>query len=485
MRQRGLNKLFKLSSDTMRQRGFASEITRIEDLFTVRIEMPNGENIDAPTHLFDGAINIIPYGDSDVVSDAAGNRHRGDEVVSHYFPPGEIGFAIKHHRPFNRRLLVTAKERVDGSTDDIKLQDTHIAIVVGVKRDGQAGVVTVNNPQSYQHGCFGDDHAPGDYPMIFVKPIFPSYVPIDAQRLLIDNIRTMAVAFNTVTVFPPADVANYDGGDPLAASTPESVREHVKMMVQAVAGNAKARKFFQDKAHYVYCAELAFLSASAGVLVPLNRDNILKLGVTEREWQTFKQEVSLHNAHKSDEPSFFVRNNQNKTIRFIDLADLDKLDSLKPVAEYSDSSDVDAGKLAFRPLTMADIVDGFMRLTFPREQLGESIANYQADILEHMKPGLFEMLKIEPSSAEADAVGQICAEIVTVVRKKYANYREFRAALEPLLAEARAVTGGSPSGLFAPPSLFHLVAKGINADDGLMRLQYIGHGLHFTMVKPR
>jgi hypothetical protein len=102
-----------------------------------------------------------------------------------------------------------------------------------------------------------------------------------------------------------------------------------------------------------------------------------------------------------------------------------------------------------------------------------------------MKPGLFEMLNIEPDSAGANAVDDVYEQIVAAVRKKYANYREFRTALEPLLVKARAVTGDSPSGLFSPPSLFHLAAEGIHSDNGLMNLQYVGHGLHFTVVRSR
>lgn len=461
--------------------GFPDNITKVEDLFTIRVYFGDGMQFDAPTHLFGPQVNIIPYGDADVVKDAGGHEHKGDEVVSQYFPPGSVGFAIKHHRSFNRVLRITKESGVEGSTDDIKLQDTHVEIVVGVDRGGRAGVVTINNPQDYQEGGFGDEVASGDYPMIFAKPIFPPYVPVNVQQALIDNIRTMAVGFNTVSKFPK----NYNGGDPLGASSPEKIRQHVKMMVQAVAGDRSARSFFERDENKMYCAELAFVAASAGMLVPLNHNTVISLGVSEGQWSAFKREVRLHNERNENRPSFFVKNNENKKIRFVRLADLDSLDALRPVAEYSNAPDIESQKLAFHPMTMADIVDGYLRLILPRKELGEDLAPYQAELLAHMKPGLLQMLSVEPESGPGRSAGQLFDEIVAVVGRKYPSYDEFRRELEPLVVRARAMTGNSSSGLFTPPSLFHLVLKGINASDGLLRLQYVGHGLHFKMVRER
>ena len=459
---------------------FPNRITRIEDAFTLEVDLGEGRKFAAPTHLFGNDIKIVPYADSDDVKDAAGQSHRGDEAVARYFPPGEVGFAIKHHRPFNRILEATSRFGVNGSEDEIKLQDTHIEIVVGVIRNGKPGVITVNNPQNYQHGGFGDEQAAGDYPMIFCKPVFPRYLPAEARALLMDNIRTMAVGFNTVTEFPD----DYDGGDPLAARSPEKIRENVKMMIQAVAGSSAARDYFAQEENYMYCAELAFVASSAGVLVPLNHQSVMKLGVSEREWAAFKKEVALHNKQLKDHPSFFVKHNDNPRIALVRLADLDKLDSLKSLPDYSNSPATESQKLAFQPMTMADIVDGFMRLTFPRKEMGEKMAPYQARILAQMKPGLLAMLATDPESPSGVAAGQLFDQLVEVVGKQYPDYNDFREALEPLLQQSREVTGGDGEGLFTPPSLFHLVLKGIGADGGLLRLEYVGHGLHFSTVKP-
>jgi hypothetical protein len=161
------------------------------------------------------------------------------------------------------------------------------------------------------------------------------------------------------------------------------------------------------------------------------------------------------------------------------------MESLKPLPEYSEHPKAESGKLAFQPETMPDIIDGFLQVTLPRKQLGEQVAPYQAKVLELMKPGLLEMLSLPPDGAEAKAVLSLYDEIVEVVRKQYADYAEFRRNLQPLMERARSATvkEGTGVGWFTPPSLFHLVLRGINVDAGLIGLEYLGHGIHFSAVR--
>jgi hypothetical protein len=504
-----LNKLFALHEAVPAglSNQFPYRVNSVEEAFTLQMQLGAGRTYNVGSHLFGPKFIPIPYADEEPALDAAGNQHRGDEAVARYFPPGEIGFALKHHRPFHRvlRMETELNTNLPGSElagkplpaaltldrepdlgmakEEIKLQDTHIEIVMGVVRDGQPGIITVNNPQDYQEGGFGDETVSGDYPMVFTKPVLPAYVPEKIRPLFIENIRTMAVGFNTVSRFPP----NYDGGDPLAANTPGKIREHVKMMIKAVAGDADAQDFFHRPENFMYCAELAFVSTTAGLLVPLNQKSMQLLGVTPEEWEKFKAQIALHNQHDTDHPSFFVRNNRNFRIHLVQLADLDQLASLKPLPEYSDTPGKESAKLAFQPMTMADIVESFMRLDFPRKEMGEDLAPYQAHTLVLMKPGLLQMMGLDPASPQAFAVSRLYDEIVAVVGKKYDNYDSFRVAVNPLLQKARAMSGplDSGQGLFTPPCLFHLALKGMHPEGGLITLKYVGHGLHYSLIKPK
>ncbi|HQK18669.1 MAG TPA: hypothetical protein PLJ27_14520 [Polyangiaceae bacterium] len=446
----------------------------VEQAFSVQMDL--GEvSFTAPTHLFGGPVNIIPYADEDALSDAAGRffPHR-DEIIAKVFPPGSVGFAIKHHRPSHRTISLGGSAA--SMKENMKLQDTHIGIVVGIEWNGQPGAITINNPQSYQQGLFGDD----DYPMIFVRPVFPGYVSSQLQSAFMDNIRTMMVGFNTVSNFP----GDYNGGDPLAANSPEKLQTHVEMMVRAIAGDAAAEQFFRRPENLIYCAELAFVATSAGLLFPLNDTTMIPL-VGQQVWDTFQSELHKHNAH---ERSAFTEQNENELVSSVTLSIAPA--DLQPIAEYAPANMIEAErqKLAFKPMTMADIVQHFMRTHVPREQMGESLAPVQGQLLGLMRPGLLEAMgmdRLPSSDPRRQAVDALFDNMVQVVSTPYGSYAEFQQAIAPLMDQARAMTGprdDSGTGLFVPPSLFHVVTQGKH-NGGLLQLAYEGHGLHVTQVK--
>jgi hypothetical protein len=445
-------------------------IVKVEDAYTVLVDLGQAK-FPAPTHLFGAPVNVIPYSNADGIKDAAGKTvERGDAGIAKAFPRGVVGYAIKHHRPEHRKL--SPQDIAANMKEQVKLQDTHIEIVVGVSRDGEPGAVTLNNPQDYEQGLFG---TPG-YSMVFVKPAWPSYLSANQIKAFNDNVRTMIAAFNTVSDFP----GDYNGGDPLAAHDVPKLQEHVKQMVLAVGGDSAAQDFFKDPKNLVYCAELAFLGTSAGLHFPLNDATIVPL-VGQAAWDAFKAELDKHNAGQA---SNFTTLNENQRVKYVDLslapADLKGMPSYSPDAS-------DAGKLAFKPMTMADILQHFLRTHVPREQLGEQLAPVQGQLLEQMKPGVLEAMAMDQLPA-ADpkrvAVEQLFDALVGVVKKSYANYAEFQAAVEPLMQQARKMTGprdDTGTGYFVPPSLLHVVAQGKHPG-GLIGLQYVGHGIHWSAV---
>ena len=445
----------------------------IEDAYRITV-MVGDQPLVADTHLFGGPVNIIPYSDTDNVTDAAGNQiERGDEVIAAYFPPGEIGIGVRHHRPEHRMLRL---DGADATTmkEHFKFQDTHIEIVVGVTRDGRPGAITINNPQGYQNGRFGT----AGYTPFFLRPVYPSYLNDMQVRQYRDNIRTMLVGFNAVSNFP----GDYNGGDPLAANSPERVREHATMMVRAIAGDAEARAWFQEEAHQIYCAELAHVAFSAGMMTPLNAATFEPL-VGAETWAAFVAQVEAHNAGQTTP---FVELNQNGLVSMVELTLAPE--ELRSAATYAPAGSGDEQRLAFQPMTMADIVEQFLRSHIPREVFGESLAPVQAAVLEQMRPGLLETMGMNELPAEdprRQAVDQLFDQLIAVIGTQYGSYDEFRTALAPLMAQARMVTGprdDTGTGLFVPPHVMHLVAQGRNPG-GLLGLRYVGHGLHYSMVR--
>jgi len=462
----------------------AFPIVKPADAWTAKVTL-GGQTLDAPTHLFGPIVNVIPYANQDEVEMADGKiLARGDQVVAEYFKPGQVGIGLKMHRPEKRSIDL---DNADATRmkEDFKLQDTHIELVVGVERaeHGFPGAITLNNPQNYESGRFGDKK----YSMIFLRPELPQWAAPYSSAYM-DNVRLALVGFNAVTDFP----GDYNGGDPLGGRNPDKVREYVDQMVRAIAGDEDARSWFTLAPNQVYCAELAFLALTAGVIQPLNaRSMVPRVG--ESVWQAFEDQVALHNAgvdalqagEAIATPSEFLALNANKRVGMVRINTA--ADDLPAIAELSPSPEQDRDKLALLPMTMSDIVEQFMRTHIPREVLGEALAPLQGGALAKMKPGLLETMGMD-QFPEADprrvAVEMLFDEIVAVVATSFDSYDQFRAAIEPLLAQARQVTGprdDSGEGLFVPPSLFHVAAQGKHR--GLFSMQYEGHGLHASIVQ--
>ena len=455
---------------------FPERITRAEDLFSVEIRFRDGSRFRSETHLVGDELRLIPYAEGHRATDASGREFRSDTFLSEHFAPGALGYVIKHQRSQNRVLDVTALE---SAREEIKLQDRHVGILVGVQSTDGLGVITLNNPQDYEEGRFGDKHHVGDYPMILARPRLPDHLPPSSRRAFIDNIRTMAVALNTVSHFPD----DYNGGDPLSASTLEAIQTIVARLIQAVAGNPSAQAFFEDTSNYMYCSELAYLATSAGLQVPLNWACVEPLGIERSIWKRFQEEIARHNANRAE--SFFIANNRNPHIGKVELASEDHLAGLLPAWKYAEKAGIEAPTLALPPMTMADMLDAFMRLYFQREKRGERFAAEQALILAEMKRGLFELLDLDADSEAGKAVDHFYGRVVEAVGREYPDYETFRRKIAPLLQEAREMTGGNGIQYFTPPSLFHLALKGMLPEPGLLGLDYVGHGIHFSLVRIR
>ena len=464
-------------------------ITKLEDTWTAFVKVGD-QTLPSPTHLFGDVVNVIPYSNEDGGVDAAGEEFaRGDQEIAKVFTPGKVGIGLKMHRPEHR---VVDLNNADASAmkEDFKLQDTHIEVVVGVEQaeHGHAGAITLNNPQSYENGRFGN----ATYSMIFLEPTYPEYINVELEQQYESNIRTALVGFNAVTDFP----GDYNGGDPLGANNPEALLVYVDQMVRAIAGDAEAKAWFAEDANLIYCAELAFLAFSGGLHAPLNK-TFMEPRVGAEVWAQFVAQVELHNKGVDEfqetgnitTPSNFLAFNDNKRVGMvrIELA----AEDLVPVYLHSGNPEAAKGLLALQPMTMADIVKEFMRTHIPREKLGEELAPVQAAVLGKMRPGLYETMGMDqmPEDHPArQAVDQLFDAILEVVGKSYGSYAEFQEALAPYMAQAQQLTGPRPDaqpgdGLFTPPSLFHVAAQGTYK--GLMGMQYLGHGVHVQNVRKK
>jgi hypothetical protein len=560
----------KVGKDTMEWQGLADGDWR--SLFKTKVQLGPGQEFEAGNHLF-GHLGVtdrwIPYADQGLMTTTQeGVRFsdgqistaiRGDEeLVTALCKGGEgdIGISLKHVAPEHRVMVPATADK-----EAMKLYDTHIQLWTCVKdAQGDLRAITLNNPTNYAksaqaldgsgfsqskvYGAFGTRA----YGNIFLRMNYdklgsdketaltrPDGSTVKTWRAFHDNFRTMSVIFNSVSWFP----VDYNGNDPLASHDPAGVKQHLAMAIHAVIGTANARGWWlTQKQHFIYCAELAHLAASAALLVPLNADNVVGLSapagfpaITTTHWKAFVKEIATHNAYAGKlgplttaelKATYIGAKNRLNTgesnsgpfkhfvkgaVSRIKLA-LSPA-ALKPFHAYTDMSAVCAQGdskidcMAFKPMTMADMVQSFLGVYIPRhtayglgdgQQLEALYGGVQAEMLIGMKDGLYEAMGLEGTHPQQVQGRAMLSGIIDklaasggVIRSTYASHAAFEQALvsspDMLAAQAFVSQGPKPTSFFAPPSLYHLVA--LKRHQAMVGLDYIAHGVHFSLVKPK
>jgi len=409
-----------------------------KDLFCTTTVLP-GKTIVSETHLLGlapQALNLIEYDDS--------LGHAQARIAEH-IAPGEIAISIKHHSPKPE------------DAEQIKLQCTHIQIAVGVK----GGVVTVNNPQDYQQGLFGNE----DYPMIFVKPKLPANLTPSQAAEYINNIRTWSVIANTFTKFP----GNYDGGDPLTCIDKVSILKMGNALINALRGDVVAREWLQHPNQFVYCAELALLSLNLGLYFPLNK---IHLG------------TSFDEVQKALESGLFLEENDNGYIKMIERTCApDHMLPIDEVISAASESQKFWNGMAITPFCVADMVEHFIQRVVPRAKLGEiEGAKYQAMVFQKVRPSLNNYLKIEGREAEQQ-LETVLDLVLKIVSQPHASYQEFRAAISPVLQELSKISL-KYGHAYIPPHCYLIRATDSivgGKSYGVLGWEYLGHGLHKSL----
>ncbi len=442
------------------------------DLFTTLVPNPMGGAATPMATHYDPKqeIKIIAY-------DNAWGANQKD--LTRFLAPGEVMIAVKHHKPEHPTLGGAGKE-------EVKLDCTHIELAVGVMTTDSSGkkepgAITLNNPQTYEQGLFGDP----SYPMIFLKVKFPAGLSGADKQAYMDNIRTWLTIANTFTNFP----GDYNGGDPLGTRSVSQVKTMGDQLIKAMTGDAaqqaEAMAWLTSPDNKVYCAELAHVAMNLGISYPLNKAN---LGARFE---------AVKNALASKE---FLSKNGNENAKLVDLTMAPE--SLKPMQEKVGVRPTEPGPgkpfgdgLAAQPFTMPSLIEEFIASMATRD-LGRTLTPGEAQLLAAEQNAMFEGAK--PGIIEAAGLNQLPATdprrqgieallngISQVLQKPFTEYADFRAALDPLLAKASEVAGPRPNGAgaFFPPNgwLLHALGKAENKG-GMLGVEIVGHGLHASLL---
>ncbi|MDX1382286.1 MAG: hypothetical protein R3190_01520, partial [Thermoanaerobaculia bacterium] len=190
-------------------------------------------------------------------------------------------------------------------------------------------------------------------------------------------------------------------------------------------------------------------------------------------WQDFVRQVD---AHAEGQASAFTELNSNS---FAALVDLGLAPAGLPPA-------TDSG-LVLQPMTLVDVIEASLVTGLPRKTHGNEVAAGQAEWLRRTRDPLLQAVRLGPETeGPRDEVLRLYDEIVEVVGREHPDYETFRAELDPWLREMKeTLCGRDDSDLcfYAPPALFTWAAQG-RWPTRRVTIDYVGHGLHYSLVRP-
>ncbi len=414
-------------------------ITDFKDLYSQKTTFSDGKIIECFPHLMgvaDDQLKIIPYNNDDGMNQEKLIEMMGDR---------RILISIKHH-------AIDPLEK-----ESLKLQCTHAQLIV----KSSEGVMSLNNPQSYEQALFGDK----DYPMMFFSIDFPEEVSKESIRDYENNIILWTTIINTFSSFP----SNYDGGDPLSAKDRDSSIRFADMAMKALAGNSEARSWFKEERNKLYCAELVFLGLTLGLIYPLN----------ERHLDSESFNLLRDQLHSKE----FLCFNSNPLISHIDLP-LPSSD-LCPL-EGNNESTYFGSNLAVRPMLVSDMLTSYIKYTVDRENLGEKSGRYQLELFKYTQRFLNQYLPVEAFS-ENSSVSLLITKVEEIILKEHDSYKDYLSKLKPVLRSLNEEVSkySNSKNTFIPPHCFFVRSLEYELENkrkGLVGIKYFGHGIHKSLL---
>lgn len=417
-------------------------ITSYHDLFGTKTTLSDGKVISSYPHLLDlkeEEVVIIPYDNND--------RENQVELVK------KMG---------KRRLLVSVRHHAmkpdEREKEKLKLQCTHAQMIVRSNNK----VITLNNPQDYELGLFGEP----EYPAIYFLPKFPEGTTVEQIVYYENNIVAWASILNTFSDFP----GDYNGGDPLSARTDPEVKYFGDQAIKALLGYQEAREWMKKPENCLYCAELVYMSLTLGTSFPLNE---MTLGA-----ELFgKIKITI-------ETRDFLRLNKNPMIDHIEInLPSENLQAIKPSPV---SSTISGNGLAVRPMLISEMITGFLKYTVNRAQQGEGCGKYQYELFQSAKPFMSMYIptaKLTPGTILHDLIESVESVLLT----QHANYAEFRSKLKPVLdaIDFEVEKISSAENTFIPPHTYLIRALELKRErviKGTLGFEYFGHALHKNFV---
>ncbi len=424
---------------------FDKTFNSLKDLWQLQTEFPDGSIIKSDFHLFgkeEDQVNLISYDNEDGIY----NNDLIKEMKNR-----RVAISIKHHVP---KPLTDNIERM-------KLQATHMQLVIRSENN----VFTLNNPQSYEDGLFGNEN----YPMTFMKLKYPKSLNEEQISQYEDNIVTWAAICNTYTKFPQ----DYNGGDELSIMNKDSLYTYGNQLLKALVGDGDALRWLTKPENHLYCAEYGVMALSLGINFPLNESYVSSALLDSVKKEIKKRNFLIHNANPNiDCLNLITPSNELKS--FYDLG-------------YVSKDSFFDGALAIKPFLISDMIMAFIKYSVPRGEQGEDLGKYQVMLLEQSKNYISKFLPQEALDSNVSNIPILLDEIKKVLADIHSSYDEFNSFLSPYLEKLNDEVKkySSSSNVFMPPHAYLVrLHEELEAPrEDILKLDYLGHGLHSSIVK--
>lgn len=456
---------------------WGSNFSNPSEVFSTRIKLPDGRPVWIPTHMMgqsEETLRIIAYHSGAKKQQGSDEANQPD--IARFLEPGEFAIGIKHHCP----------TPIDEPYDRLKWQCHHLHAAIRLKAADT--VITLNKPQTFHlsRDNFREDRRQirlfgnADYPMIYIKPTFPKKIDAQLKHHYLDNIRTWMMIINTFCQFPKRK--KYNGKDPIGTYTVERVERLMYYLLQAMAGDARAKDWLDAWRNRFYCSEFIHGALNLGLHFPLNEKCLGSdyFALVKKQFES-REFVSLNLNGFSHEVA-------------LDLAPAD----LEPITKYLKVHHsglppevMPDPRLATRLYTWADLLKIHLVKMHPQRKLGNWVAACRLETLREMEPVLRELYSLEKAEADDPALREFqrfYQNIQTVSEKSWPDDKSYEKQLERPICHLRWLACKLPKAvdyIVSPQCFLEAADVSISGGNpgGLLGWQYLGHGLHSSLLR--
>ena len=448
----------------------------IEDmkrLFNKQVIVENDTLIDAETIKVPGFIGIADEETIINFEEKPVSGHK--DIVQFLDKHGLLICTYQYNKDrYGKEIDLRRQPQSDSEINDlmeifIKNEGHHSgAIVPAVREAGNKAFASLNEPDCYQSGLYGQN----GFVAVAQNLVFPEFITPQQQKGYNDSIICWMALMNPFVKFSEND---FNGGDPTRVIDRASLKEFLKNCALASLGDESAIAFLNDAGNKAYCAEFVYISLNTpvypfnlqGLTSLLNDEGKAKEILTFQEKQNRRQENILNN--RSANPEFQAFNIQMPVVP----SDLPPLDVLMA----NNGANIDSSSIPFPAFTLSQVLRRAFRSLLPRHNNVNDPTTIKAQVklFGYLEPLILKQLGLDNNGETSEeetaarveklkAVQQFMTFIKSQLQQNHNSYAELDSIVDKIMEQADGLVCESDAKYFVPPRIY--VDLGQNDGDG-------------------